>query len=49
LFLVDLSRMEVFDEYAAEGIVILSWNGDGSKAYAATQNGMAYIYEPTLL
>jgi WD40 repeat protein len=49
LFLVDLNRMEVFDEYAAEGVAILTWNGDGSKAYAATQNGMAYIYEPTLI
>jgi hypothetical protein len=49
LFLVDLHRMEVIDEYAAEGVVILRWNVDGSKAYAATQSGMAYIYEPTLL
>lgn len=49
LFLVDLHSMEVFDEYAAEGVVILRWSSDGSKAYAATQNGMAYIYEPTLL
>jgi hypothetical protein len=49
LFLVDLTRMEVLDEYAAEGVVNLRWSSDGSKAYAATQNGMAYIYEPTLL
>ncbi len=49
LFLVDLHSMEVFDEYAAEGVVILRWSGDGSKAYASTQNGMAYICEPTLL
>jgi len=49
LFLVDMNRMEVFDEYAAEGVVTLRWNGGGEKAYATTQNGMAYIYEPTLL
>jgi len=44
-----MNRMEVFDEYAAEGVVTLRWSGDGEKAYATTQNGMAYIYEPTLL
>jgi WD40 repeat protein len=49
LFLVDLGRLEVFDEYAAEGIVDLRWSADGSKAYAVTQDGMAYIYEPPLI
>jgi hypothetical protein len=49
LFLVDMNRMEVLDEYAAEGVVNLRWSSDGAKAYAATQHGMAYIYEPTLL
>jgi WD40 repeat protein len=49
LFLVDLARQTVFDEYAAEGIVDLRWSVDGSKAYAMTRDGMAYIYEPPLI
>jgi hypothetical protein len=49
LFLVDLKRLTVFDEYAAEGVVDLRWSLDGSKAYAVTAEGLAYIYEPPLL
>ena len=49
LFLVDLNRLTVFDEYAAEGVVDLRWSLDGSKAFAVTQDGLAYIYEPPLL
>jgi hypothetical protein len=49
LFLVDLGRGTMFDEYAAEGIVDLRWSVDGSKAYAMTRDGMAYIYEPPLI
>ena len=49
LFIVDLGRQTMFDEYAAEGIVDLRWSVDGSKAYAMTQDGMAYIYEPPLI
>jgi Tol biopolymer transport system component len=49
LFLVDLNSMRVFDEYAAEGVVDLRWSVDGTKAYAVTQHGLAYIYEPPLL
>ena len=49
LFLVDLERMEVFDEHPAEGIAGLRWSADGSKAYALTREGLAYIYEPPLL
>ena len=49
MFLVDLNRMTVFDEYAAEGVVDLRWSLDGSKAFAVTQSGMAYIYEPPLI
>jgi WD40 repeat protein len=49
LFLVDLSRQTMFDEYAAEGIVDLRWSVDGSKAYAMTRDGMAYIYDPPLI
>ncbi|HXX71944.1 MAG TPA: hypothetical protein VEI55_06585 [Candidatus Acidoferrum sp.] len=46
LFLADLDRLSVFDEYAAEGVVDLRWSRDGSKAYAVTFDGLAYIYEP---
>jgi len=49
LFLVDLSRLTVFDEYAAEGVVNIRWSLDGSKAYAVTADGLAYIYDPPLL
>jgi hypothetical protein len=49
LFLVDLKRFEVFDEYAAEGVVNLRWSVDGARAYAVTRDGLAYIYEPALL
>jgi hypothetical protein len=49
LFIVDLSRKTMFDEYAAEGVVDLRWSQDGSKAYAMTRDGMAYIYEPPLI
>jgi WD40 repeat protein len=49
LFLVDLNRLKVFDEYAAEGVVDLRWSSDGSKAYAVTSDGLAYLYEPPLL
>lgn len=49
LFLVDLNRLTVYDEYAAEGVVDIRWSLDGSKAYAVTADGLAYIYEPPLL
>jgi WD40 repeat protein len=49
LFLVDLNRLAVFDEYAAEGVVNLRWSLDGSRAYATTNDGLAYLYEPPLL
>lgn len=49
LFLVDMNRMSVFDKYAAEGVLDLRWSADGSKAYAITSEGLAYIYEPELL
>jgi WD40 repeat protein len=49
LFLADLSRQAVFDEYPAEGVVDLRWSLDGSKAYAITRDGMAYIYEPPMM
>jgi WD40 repeat protein len=49
LFLTDLNRATIFDEYPAEGVVDLRWSADGSKAYAVTRDGMAYIYEPPLI
>ncbi len=49
LLLVDLKRLKIFDEYAAEGVVDLRWSADGSKAYAVTSDGLAYLYEPPLL
>jgi WD40 repeat protein len=48
LFLIDLERLTVFDECPAEGVVDLRWSLDGSKAYAVTADGLAYIYEPPL-
>jgi hypothetical protein len=48
LFVANLNRLNVFDEYPAEGIVHLRWSLDGSKAYAITAEGLAYIYEPPL-
>jgi hypothetical protein len=49
LFVANLNRLNVFDEYPAEGVVDLRWSLDGSKAYAITAEGLAYIYEPPLL
>ena len=48
LFLMDMDRLTVFDECPAEGVVDLRWSLDGSKAYAVTADGLAYIYEPPL-
>jgi WD40 repeat protein len=45
LFLARLDQLSLFDEYAAEGVADLSWSRDGSKAYAVTGDGRAYIYE----
>jgi WD40 repeat protein len=49
LFIADLSTQNTFDEHAAENIADLRWNNEGSKAYAVTSDGMAYIYEPSLI
>jgi len=49
LFLADLNRLTTFDEYPAEDVVDLRWSLDGSKAYAVTAAGLAYIYEPAIL
>jgi WD40 repeat protein len=49
LFLANLGRETVFDEHAAEGVVDLRWSLDGTKAYAMTEDGMGFIYEPPLV
>jgi len=49
LFIADLSTQNVFDEHPAENIAHLRWSGNGSKAYAVTNDGMAYIYESPLI
>jgi len=49
LFLVDMNKISLFDECPAEGILDLRWSLDGSKAYAITNEGLAYVYEPELL
>jgi WD40 repeat protein len=49
IFMADLSQLTVLDEHAATGIVDLRWKLDGSKAYAVTADGLAYVYEPPLL
>jgi hypothetical protein len=47
--LLDLSRLAAYDEHPAEGITHLRWSADGSKAYAVSEDGLAYIYEPPLI
>jgi hypothetical protein len=49
LFVVDLNTLEILDEHSAENVAHLRWNGDGTKAYAATSDGMGYIYESPLI
>jgi len=49
IFLADLNKLTVLDEHAASGVAALRWSLDGSKAYAVTADGLAYIYEPPLL
>lgn len=49
LFLADLRTTRVFDEHAAEDVADLRWNEEGTKTYAVTHYGLAYVYEPTIL
>jgi WD40 repeat protein len=49
VFLADLNRLTVLDEHTASGIADLRWSLDGTKAYAVTSDGLAYIYEPPIL
>ena len=48
VFVADLTSLATVDEYVAEGVVDLRWSLDGSKAYAVTADGLAYIYDPPL-
>jgi hypothetical protein len=38
----------VLDECDAEGVVDLSWSVDGERVFAATRDGLAYIYDRSL-
>lgn len=49
LFQVDLRTLRTTDEHAAEGVADLQWNVEGTKAYAVTRDGLAYVYEPAFL
>ena len=49
LFLADLNRQVIFDQRTADGVVDLCWSADGTKAFAITQDGLGYVYEPPLL
>ena len=49
LFLADMNRLTVYDEHEAEDIGGLRWNLDGTKAFAVTRSGLAYVYEPSFL
>jgi len=49
LFLADLRTLRVFDEHAADGVADVRWNAEGTKAYAVTRDGLAYVYEPAFL
>lgn len=49
LFQADLRTLRMADEHAADGIADLQWNAEGTKAYAVTRDGLAYVYEPAFL
>jgi hypothetical protein len=49
LFLVDTNRLTVYDEREAEDIGDLRWSLDGTKAFAVTRDGVAYVYEPSVI
>lgn len=49
LFLVDMKRLTVYDEREAEDIDDLRWSLDGTKAFAITRDGVAYVYEPSVI
>lgn len=49
IFLAKMRGWKIFDEIPADGVADLTWSGDGSKAYAVTTQGTAYIYEPPVI
>jgi hypothetical protein len=49
LFIVDLRSGSLHDDCEADGVAEIRWSEDGSKAYAVSKDGMAYIYEPDFL
>ena len=49
LFLVDMNRLSVYDEREAEDIGDLRWSLDGTKAFAIARDGIAYVYEPSVI
>jgi WD40 repeat protein len=49
LFLVDMNRLTVYDEREASEIGDVRWSLDGTKAFAVTREGVAYVYEPSVL
>jgi len=46
IFLADMDRLRSYDESPAENICDLRWNLDGSKAFAISPDGLAFLYEP---
>jgi hypothetical protein len=49
LFIADLRTNTRYDQCEAEGVAEITWSEDGSRAYAVSKDGMAYIYEPEIL
>lgn len=45
IFLADMNRLVAYDECDAGDIGDLRWSQDGTKAFAITRDGIAYVYE----
>ena len=45
LFIANLPDGSILDECTAEGVVDICWSEDGTKLYAVTQDGLAYVHE----
>ncbi len=48
LFIIEMRTGRVVDECDAEGVVDLCWSADGERVFAATRDGLAYIYDRSL-
>jgi len=48
LFITEMRTGRVLDECDAEGVVDLCWSVDGERVFAATRDGLAYIYDRSL-